>query len=279
VKPRKRKDEGSGLAAIDRESMRELGVSSGEFVAIEGRDGRAIARVWPGRSEDSGRGIVRIDGQLRQAAGASVDGTVEVEPVEVGPAERVVVALPEGLRIRGDLGSYLRGELADRAVSAGDTVPPEVGFGLLSGGSGRRVPVAVVDTDPSGTVVVGNATTVDVIDRAEEVPSTAGEGGESTPSPSTAPTPSVTYEDVDLDDLAERTEDHVGADMGAVCREAAQTAVRGHVRAAATGEPSDVDGIEVAAEDFEAALDSVDPEGESFDPGEPLLTGHGEGPA
>jgi hypothetical protein len=68
-----------------------------------------------------------------------------------------------------------------------------------------------VDTDPSGTVVVGNATTVDVIDRAEEVPSTAGEGGESTPSPSTAPTPSVTDEDVDLDDLAERADVALGA--------------------------------------------------------------------
>jgi transitional endoplasmic reticulum ATPase len=177
VKPRKRKDEGSGLAAIDRESMRELGVSSGEFVAIEGHDGRAVARVWPGRSEDSGRGIVRIDGQLRDAAGTRVHGTVEVES-----PERIAVALPEGLRIRGDVGSYLREELADRAVSAGDTVPLEVGFGLLSGRSGQRVPVAVVDTDPPGTVVVGNATTVDVVDRGEEIPSTAGEDGEPTSS-------------------------------------------------------------------------------------------------
>ena len=169
VKPRKRKDEGSGLAAIDRESMRELGVSSGEFVAIEGRDGRAVAWVWPGRSEDSGRGIVRIDGHLRQAAGASVDDAVDVEPVDVEPADRVAVALPEGLRVRGDLGSYLRDELADRAVSAGDTVLLAFGFGLLSGHGGRRVPVAVVDTEPSGTVSVGTATTVEVFDRADNV--------------------------------------------------------------------------------------------------------------
>ena len=174
VKPRKRKDEGSGLAAIDRESMRELGVSSGEFVAIEGRDGRAVARVWPGRSEDSGRSIVRIDGHLRQAAGATVDDAVDVEPVDVEPvdvepADRVAVALPEGLRVRGDLGSYLRDELADRAVSAGDTVLLAFGFGLLSGHGGRRVPVAVVDTEPSGTVAVGTATTVEVVDRAQNV--------------------------------------------------------------------------------------------------------------
>jgi len=213
VKPRKRKDEGSGLAAIDRESMRELGVSSGEFVAIEGRDSRAVARVWPGRSEDSGRGIVRIDGQLRQAAGASVDATVEVEPVDVEPAERVVVALPEGLRIRGDVGSYLREELADRAVSAGDSVTLEVGFGLLSGRGGRRVPVAVIDTEPSGTVAVGNATTVDVVDRTEGTVPASDRGGDE-PAPEAAPAPSVTYEDVGgLDEELDRVREMIELPM------------------------------------------------------------------
>ena len=93
VKPRERKDEGSGLAAIDRESMRELGVSSGEFVAIEGRDGRAVAHVWRGRSDDSGRGTVRMDGRLRRAAGASVDP--EGESFEVG-GERLLAGRGEG---------------------------------------------------------------------------------------------------------------------------------------------------------------------------------------
>ena len=108
VKPRKRKDARNGLAAIDRETMDELGVSSGEFVAVEGHDGRVIARVWPGPSEDTGRGIVRIDGQLRQAAGARIDDAVSVEPADVEPAERVTVALPENVRVQGDLGSTCR---------------------------------------------------------------------------------------------------------------------------------------------------------------------------
>lgn len=89
VRPLKQKDAGSGLASIDREAMETLGITSGEFIAIEGRDGRAIARVWPGRSEDLGRGIIRIDGQLRQATGARIDDRVTVEPVSVEPAERV----------------------------------------------------------------------------------------------------------------------------------------------------------------------------------------------
>ena len=113
VQPLDGRNAGRGLAAIDRETMDELGVSSGEFVAIEGRDGRVIARVWPGRSEDSSRGIVRIDGQLRQAVGARIDDAVSVEPADVEPAKRVTVALPENVRIRGDIGSYLEDKLTE----------------------------------------------------------------------------------------------------------------------------------------------------------------------
>ena len=51
VKQLKNRDPGSGMAVIDREALGELGVSSGDFVAIEGRDGgRAVARVWPSNS-------------------------------------------------------------------------------------------------------------------------------------------------------------------------------------------------------------------------------------
>ncbi len=208
VRPLKGRDVGSGLAAIDRAAMDDLGVSSGEFVAIEGREGRAVARVWPGRSEDSGRGIVRIDGDLRRAAGVRIDDRVEVEPASVETAERITLAFPDGVRVRGDLGSYLREELTDRAVTAGETVAVPLGFGLLSGQSGRRLPVTVVDTTPGGTVAVGPGTDVTVADRpAEEVPVASTGDGDVEP-------PTVTYEDVGgLDDELERVREMIELPM------------------------------------------------------------------
>ncbi|GAB3665131.1 CDC48 family AAA ATPase [Halopiger thermotolerans] len=194
VKPLKRKDAGRGLAAIDRDRMDELGVSSGEFVAIEGPDGRAIARVWPGRSEDTGRGIVRIDGQLRQAVGARVDDAVTVEPTDVEPAERVTVALPENVRVQGDLGSYLRDKLSERAVSPGDRLSLSLGFGLLSSRAGRQLPVTVVDTEPGGTVVVGGDTEIEIAERESDQLAVEAEGAFE--SEDAAETPTVTYEDV-----------------------------------------------------------------------------------
>jgi transitional endoplasmic reticulum ATPase len=67
-------------------------------------------------------------------------------------------------------------------------------------------------------------------------------------------------EDVDLDALAERTEGYVGADIEAVCREAAQTAVREHVHATAAGESSDAGELVLTADHFEQAIDEIDPQ-------------------
>jgi transitional endoplasmic reticulum ATPase len=64
-------------------------------------------------------------------------------------------------------------------------------------------------------------------------------------------------EDVDLGWLAAETEGYVGADIEAVCREAATAAVRHHVD---TGSP--VEEIVLTATEFEAALDEVDASGD-----------------
>ncbi|SDF92729.1 transitional endoplasmic reticulum ATPase [Halorubrum xinjiangense] len=209
VKQLKNRDPGSGMAVIDREALQEIDVSSGDFVAIEGRDGgRTVARVWPSDTSDAGRGIIRIDGQLRQAANVSIDDRVEVEKTEVKPADSVTVALPQNLRIRGDLGSHLREHLVDQAVTAGQTVAFPIGFGMFSGQSGRRIPLTVVDTQPSGTVVVQSSTDIEIADRtAQEVSVEPGEPDDST-------APAVTYEDIGgLDDELEQVREMIELPM------------------------------------------------------------------
>jgi transitional endoplasmic reticulum ATPase len=67
---------------------------------------------------------------------------------------------------------------------------------------------------------------------------------------------------VDLDDLAARTEGYVGADIESVCREAAAAAVRSFVD---TG--GEVGDIVVTAEHFEAALVDVETRGSGGGPG------------
>lgn len=188
VKPLKQKDAGRGLAAIDRASMEKLEVENGDYVLLQGPDdGRGVARVWPSYPEDRGKSIVRIDGRLRQEVGVSVDDQVTVEPADVQPATSVTVALPQNLRIRGNISPLVRDKLSGRAVTEGQTVPFPLSFGPLSG-SGKSVPLKIASSEPSGTVVITDSTEIEISETpAEQITSdkSAPEG-----------VPDVTYEDI-----------------------------------------------------------------------------------
>jgi transitional endoplasmic reticulum ATPase len=67
-------------------------------------------------------------------------------------------------------------------------------------------------------------------------------------------------DDVDLDALARRTENYVGADIEAVCREASMAATREFVRSVSTEEIDDSLGnVRVTMDHFEQALEEVGP--------------------
>ncbi|MCO8245203.1 MULTISPECIES: CDC48 family AAA ATPase [unclassified Haladaptatus] len=188
VKPLKQKDAGRGLAAVDRRSMDELGVENGDYIVIEGRgQGRAVARVWPGYPEDEGRGIIRIDGKLRQEAGVGIDDKVSIEKADVSPANRVTIALPQNLQIRGNIAPHIRDKLSGQAITQGQAIP--FGFGLMGMGSGQSIPLKVAETDPDGTVVVTDSTNIQISERpAEEIAASGGADGQARPD--------VTYEDI-----------------------------------------------------------------------------------
>ena len=206
VKPLKQKDAGRGLAAVDRAAMREMNLENGDYILVEGAEGRAVARVWPGYPEDEGSGVIRVDGRLRQEADVGVDDRVEVEPAEVNPATSITVALPQNLRIRGNIGPHIRDKLSGQAVTKGQQVPFSLGLGPLSSMSGQKIPLKVADTDPDGTVVVTDSTEIEVSEKpAEQI------SGESAGAPET---PNVTYEDIGgLDDELEQVREMVELPM------------------------------------------------------------------
>ena len=208
VKPLKQKDAGRGLAAIDRASMRELDLENGDYIVISGNgDGQTVARVWPGYPEDEGRGVVRIDGRLRQEAGVGIDDRVTVEAADVKPASAVTVALPQNLRIRGDIGPLVRDKLSGQAVNEGQTVPFSLSFGPMAG-SGQSVPLKIAKTSPSGTVVITDSTDIQISETPAEQIST-GPGG-------TSPEgiPNITYEDIGgLDDELDQVREMIELPM------------------------------------------------------------------
>ena len=212
VKPLKQKDAGRGLAAIDRAAMGELDLENGDYIVIDGGESRAVARVWPGYPEDQGRGVVRIDGRLRGEADVGIDDKVDVEPAEVNPAKAVTVALPQNLRIRGNIGPHIRDKLSGQAVTTGQNVPFSLGLGPLSTQSGQRIPLRIADTEPSGTVVVTDSTEITVSEKpAEQIAQTDSSGAGTGVSDGT---PSVTYEDIGgLDEELEQVREMIELPM------------------------------------------------------------------
>jgi len=207
VKPLKQKDAGRGLAAIDRAAMREMDLENGDYIVIDGRSGgRTVARVWPGYPEDEGAGVIRVDGRLRQETNVGIDDKVEVEAADVKPAKSITVALPQNLRIRGNVGPHIRDKLSGQAVTKGQQVPFSLGLGPLSSMSGQQIPLKIAETSPAGTVVVTDGTEVEVSERpAEQI---SGARGDSEGSPS------VAYEDIGgLDNELDRVREMIELPM------------------------------------------------------------------
>ncbi|MFH0831343.1 MAG: CDC48 family AAA ATPase [archaeon] len=119
-----------GIARIDSETMKSLGVNRGDVVIIKGkRDTVAIIdRAYPA---DVGESIIRIDGIIRHNAKTSIGEIVFVTKAEVKEAKKVMIApAQKGLQVHADSETFRRG-LLGRAVLKGDIV-------VLGGAQRRR---------------------------------------------------------------------------------------------------------------------------------------------
>ncbi len=150
---------GRGIARIDPKVVQELGLTSGDIVQITGKR-KTNALSWPAYEEDYGKGIVRIDGYLRNNAGVSIDDKVTIRKIDAKIAERLTLAPTEPLRIVGGE-EYLSQLLEGRVLSRGDYVPLNI--------MGRKVDLVVTHTSPSAeAVIVTENTEVVVGDQVKE---------------------------------------------------------------------------------------------------------------
>ena len=107
-----------GIARIDFEVMKELGIRRGDIVTIKGeRETVAIAdKAYPA---DVGEGIIRVDGIIRKNARTGVSENIVVTKAKVKEAKKIIIApAQKGIRIQGDLKPGLLG----RAIIKGDII-------------------------------------------------------------------------------------------------------------------------------------------------------------
>ncbi len=137
------RDAGRGIARIDAETMRKLGVVSGDVIEIEGKN-IATAIVWPGYSPDSNKSIIRIDGNIRGNTGVAIDDRVRAKKTTVKDAKRITLEPTQPVRIAGGE-RYLARILKGRPITKGQIIRVEM--------LGNPITFVVTNTVPLGTVI------------------------------------------------------------------------------------------------------------------------------
>jgi len=110
-----------GIARIDPQLMKALGLNRGDVISIKGqRETVAICdRAYPA---DVGEGIIRIDGLIRRNAKTSVSEIVSVKKAGAKLAQKVAIApAQQGIVVQGDPELFKSG-LLGRAVVKGDII-------------------------------------------------------------------------------------------------------------------------------------------------------------
>ncbi len=110
-----------GVARIDPQLMRELGLIRGDIISITGgKETLAIVdRAYPA---DMGENIIRIDGLIRRNAKVGVGELVLVKKSNAKPAIKVSIApAQQGITVHADP-EMLKGGLLGRPVTKGDII-------------------------------------------------------------------------------------------------------------------------------------------------------------
>ncbi|MBI5232730.1 MAG: AAA family ATPase, partial [Deltaproteobacteria bacterium] len=154
------KDVGRGLARIDPQDMARLAVEVGDIIQITGKR-NTVAKVMPNYPEDRGKGVIRIDGLVRENAHAGLGEKVSVEKIPYKPCQKIILcpiaylrAVPKDLRYLGSLLDGLAAVEGDRVMA-----------NLIGT---RRQDFKVISVVPEGAVVLHTKTVIEIESRGVE---------------------------------------------------------------------------------------------------------------
>jgi len=139
-------DAGRGRIRIDPNVIEEMNLRTGDVIEIihpiVGK--KTAALLYPGKIEDTGTNIIRIDSSLRRNLSASLDDIVEIRKIEASLADRITFAgLEESVILRRS--DQLVRMLENRVITKEDI--------LSFNAMGRRIDFIVIDYSPKAAAV------------------------------------------------------------------------------------------------------------------------------
>ncbi|MBR1417947.1 MAG: AAA family ATPase, partial [Synergistaceae bacterium] len=149
----------NGIARIHPDDMAELELSEGDLIEITGKKVTA-ARVKSGdAASGAGRGVIQIDGLIRENAAASLDDKVEIAKSISHHFAGSLTLQPLSNSQLSDIDSdekYILSLLEGQAVRAGDRVRLNL-FGT------RVCDFLVSATTPEGTVIINKSSYLNLL--------------------------------------------------------------------------------------------------------------------
>ena len=139
------KDQLRGMARIDGQFMRDLGISDGDIVQIRGKK-EALATCHPLHEQDKGRNAIRIERVIQHNAGLKVGDMVSIKKVTAAAARETTLEPmqnPSPVDPR-----YITDLLNEVPLMKGDECVVPYFSGHLS--------FLVAETIPAGNVIVKN---------------------------------------------------------------------------------------------------------------------------
>ncbi|MBS3819579.1 CDC48 family AAA ATPase [bacterium] len=148
----KRNDLGRGIARLEPKDMEKVKVSVGDIVELEGKE-KTVAKVMPAFMEDRGKGIVQIDGIIRENGEIGLDEKVKVQKKDYYPASKIFLTPMTSSFLRGGRDTRYIGRLLEGVpLVVGDRVRANL-FGT------RSYDFKVVHTIPKDKAVIINPQT------------------------------------------------------------------------------------------------------------------------
>ncbi|WP_135610713.1 CDC48 family AAA ATPase [Methanococcoides sp. AM1] len=147
-------DFGRGIIRLDPSTLLSLQLSPGDIVEIEGKKTTA-AKVWRADRQDWGQGIGRIDGFTRQNAGVGIGERAVIKRAEVTPAEKVVLAPPEGISMEfgTNIQAIIKHNILKQPFVAGDVIPITSSMTQPTPGN-QAIPLVAIETTPEEGILI-----------------------------------------------------------------------------------------------------------------------------
>lgn len=157
----RQRDIGRQKVRIDGLSMRQINVTTGDVVEIQGKKTTA-AIAWPAYPEDQNAGLIRMDKLLRNNADVGLSEKVTVTKANAKNAKVVTLApFQTPVAIDYSFENFVKRKLLGYPLTADDTVLIPI--------LGKSLPFTVTSTSPKGIIRITEDTELKVIDKPVRV--------------------------------------------------------------------------------------------------------------